>query len=64
MQEFHLLTAGVRAVLPSELFLQAWRPPAFLLAGTVSWLSLFIVGVTFGYIVVSYLLCIVFILFY
>ncbi|XP_068184117.1 solute carrier family 2, facilitated glucose transporter member 11-like [Antennarius striatus] len=43
--------AAVRIVLPSELFLQAWRPSAFVVGGTVSWVTLFIVGISFGYVV-------------
>ncbi|XP_068601975.1 solute carrier family 2, facilitated glucose transporter member 11-like [Brachionichthys hirsutus] len=43
--------AAVRGVLPSELFLQAWRSSAFVIIGTVSWASLFLVGISFGYIV-------------
>ncbi|XP_068172244.1 solute carrier family 2, facilitated glucose transporter member 11-like [Antennarius striatus] len=36
---------------PAEIFVQAWRPPAFVILGILLWLSVFIVGMTFGYIV-------------
>lgn len=38
--------------LPADLFLQAWRPPAFVIGGTVNWLGMFFIGMSFGYIVV------------
>lgn len=42
--------------LPADLFLQAWRPSAYVISGTVNWLGMFLVGMLFGYIVVRYLL--------
>lgn len=45
--------------LPAELFLQAWRPSAFVISGTINWLCMFLVGMLFSYIVVRYLLHIV-----
>ena len=38
--------------LPADLFLQAWRPSAYVISGTVNWLGLFIIGMSFPYIVV------------
>lgn len=46
-------SAGVSMALPADLFLQAWRPSAYVISGTISWLSMFLVGILFGYIVVS-----------
>ncbi|XP_068598177.1 solute carrier family 2, facilitated glucose transporter member 11-like [Brachionichthys hirsutus] len=48
---FGLGPAGGCLVLPARIFLQAWRPPAYVLFGILTWLSLFLVGMTFGYIV-------------
>lgn len=45
-------TAGVSMVLPADIFLQAWRPSAFLIGGTVNFLGMFLIGLCFGYIVV------------
>lgn len=38
--------------LSADLFLQAWRPPAYVISGTINWLSMFMVGMLFGYVVV------------
>lgn len=38
--------------LPADLFLQAWRPSAYVISGTVNWLCMFLVAMLFGYIVV------------
>lgn len=43
--------SGVSLVLPADLFLQSWRPSAYVISGTVNWLCMFIVGLLFGYIV-------------
>ncbi|XP_044206104.1 solute carrier family 2, facilitated glucose transporter member 11-like [Thunnus albacares] len=43
--------SGVSMTLPADLFLQAWRPSAYVISGTISWLSMFLVGMLFGYIV-------------
>ncbi|XP_058486789.1 solute carrier family 2, facilitated glucose transporter member 11-like isoform X3 [Solea solea] len=43
--------SGVSMALPADLFLQAWRPSAYVISGTVNWLSMFVVGMLFGYIV-------------
>lgn len=50
---FTLSLAGVSMCLPADLFLQAWRPSAYVVSGTVNWLSLFIIGMIFPYVVVS-----------
>ncbi|XP_006640470.2 solute carrier family 2, facilitated glucose transporter member 11-like [Lepisosteus oculatus] len=43
--------SGVSMVLPADLFLQAWRPSAYAVSGTVNWLGLFFLGMFFPYIV-------------
>lgn len=43
--------------LPADLFLQAWRPSAYVISGTINWLAMFTVGMLFGYIVVRHQLC-------
>uniref|UniRef100_A0A3P8UFS9 Solute carrier family 2, facilitated glucose transporter member 5 n=1 Tax=Cynoglossus semilaevis TaxID=244447 RepID=A0A3P8UFS9_CYNSE len=43
--------SGVSMALPADLFLQAWRPSAYVISGTVNWLSMFVVGMVFGYVV-------------
>lgn len=39
--------------LSADLFLQAWRPSAFVIGSTVGYLGMFFTGMCFGYIVVS-----------
>ncbi|CAN9508921.1 unnamed protein product [Ophioblennius macclurei] len=51
---FGLGPAGVTGMLPTELFDQAARPAAYMIAGSLMWLSLFSVGMMFPFIV-SYL---------
>uniref|UniRef100_A0A3Q4C0Q1 Solute carrier family 2, facilitated glucose transporter member 5 n=1 Tax=Mola mola TaxID=94237 RepID=A0A3Q4C0Q1_MOLML len=43
--------SGVSMALPADLFLQAWRPSAYVISGTINWLAMFLVGMLFGYIV-------------
>ncbi|XP_063073795.1 solute carrier family 2, facilitated glucose transporter member 9-like [Engraulis encrasicolus] len=43
--------SGVSMCLPADLFLQAWRPSAYVVSGTVNWLSLFLISMLFPYIV-------------
>ncbi|XP_056885962.1 solute carrier family 2, facilitated glucose transporter member 11 isoform X1 [Takifugu flavidus] len=42
---------GVSMALSADLFLQAWRPSAYVISGTINWLSMFMVGMLFGYVV-------------
>ncbi|XP_051931442.1 solute carrier family 2, facilitated glucose transporter member 11-like isoform X2 [Hippocampus zosterae] len=42
--------SGVAFALPADLFLQAWRPAAFVVSGTIGWLSMFLVGMCFSYV--------------
>ncbi|XP_078024785.1 solute carrier family 2, facilitated glucose transporter member 5-like isoform X2 [Epinephelus lanceolatus] len=48
---FGLGPSGVSMALPADLFLQAWRPSAFVISGSINWLCMFLVGMLFGYIV-------------
>ncbi|GLD69941.1 solute carrier family 2, facilitated glucose transporter member 9 isoform X1 [Lates japonicus] len=41
---------GIPFVLTGELFEQSYRPAAFMIAGTVNWLSNFAVGLLFPFI--------------
>lgn len=43
--------SGVSMALPADLFLQAWRPSAYVISGTINWLGMFVVGLCFGYVV-------------
>lgn len=45
-------------VLPADILLQAWRPSAYVIIGTINWLSIFVIGMLFGYIVVRHQQCI------
>lgn len=40
--------------LPADLFLQSWRPSAYVISGTINWLGMFLVVMLFGYIVVEH----------
>lgn len=48
---FGLGPAGVTGVLPAELFDQAARPAAYMVSGSLLWISLFLVGMVFPFIV-------------
>ncbi|XP_037535712.1 solute carrier family 2, facilitated glucose transporter member 11-like [Nematolebias whitei] len=48
---FGLGPSGVSFALPADILLQAWRPSAYVLIGTINWLSVFVIGMLFGYIV-------------
>ncbi|XP_059186304.1 solute carrier family 2, facilitated glucose transporter member 11-like [Centropristis striata] len=43
--------AGTSMALCADLFLQAWRPAAYVISGTINWLGMFLVGMLFKYIV-------------
>lgn len=47
------LTGGIPFILTGEFFQQSERPAAFIIAGTVNWLSNFAVGLLFPFIQVS-----------
>ncbi|MBN3296078.1 GTR11 protein, partial [Amia calva] len=42
--------AGITLTLPAELFLQAWRPSAYVISGTCNWVGLFLIGMFFPYV--------------
>lgn len=46
-------SAGVTGVLPTEIFNQAARPAAYMIAGSMMWINLFITGMVFPFLVVS-----------
>ncbi|KAM9837394.1 solute carrier family 2, facilitated glucose transporter member 11-like [Aulostomus maculatus] len=50
---FGLGPAGVTGVLPAEIFDQSARPAAYMVAGSLMWISLFLVGMLFPFIVNS-----------
>lgn len=50
---FGLGPAGVTGILPAEIFDQASRPAAYMIAGSLMWISLFLVGMLFPFIVSS-----------
>ncbi|XP_029135971.1 solute carrier family 2, facilitated glucose transporter member 11 isoform X2 [Labrus bergylta] len=50
---FGLGPAGVTGILPAEIFDQASRPAAYMVAGSFMWISLFLVGMLFPFIVGS-----------
>lgn len=50
---FGLGPAGVTGILPAEIFDQAARPAAYMVAGSCMWISLFLVGMLFPFIVNS-----------
>lgn len=50
---FGLGPAGVTGILPAEIFDQEARPAAYMIAGSFMWLSLFLVGMLFPFIVNS-----------
>uniref|UniRef100_A0A8C5AWI4 Solute carrier family 2, facilitated glucose transporter member 5 n=1 Tax=Gadus morhua TaxID=8049 RepID=A0A8C5AWI4_GADMO len=43
--------SGVSMALPADLFLQAWRPSAYVCSGTINWVGMFLIGMLFPYIV-------------
>ncbi|XP_062853066.1 solute carrier family 2, facilitated glucose transporter member 11 [Trichomycterus rosablanca] len=48
---FGMGPAGVTLTLPAEIFNQAARPAAYMIAGALMWLNLFILGTIFPFIV-------------
>ncbi|XP_076012894.1 solute carrier family 2, facilitated glucose transporter member 11-like [Genypterus blacodes] len=48
---FGMGPAGVTGVLPTEIFNQAARPAAYMIAGSMMWINLFIVGMLFPFLV-------------
>ncbi|XP_071384383.1 solute carrier family 2, facilitated glucose transporter member 11 [Centroberyx affinis] len=48
---FGIGPAGVTGILPAEIFDQAARPAAYMVAGSLMWISLLLVGMVFPFIV-------------
>lgn len=48
---FGMGPAGVTGILPAEIFDQAARPAAYMVAGSLMWLSLLFVGMVFPFII-------------
>ncbi|XP_037535265.1 solute carrier family 2, facilitated glucose transporter member 11-like [Nematolebias whitei] len=48
---FGMGPAGVTGVLPTEIFNQTARPAAYMIAGSMMWLNLFVVGMLFPFLV-------------
>uniref|UniRef100_A0A667WYW1 Solute carrier family 2, facilitated glucose transporter member 5 n=1 Tax=Myripristis murdjan TaxID=586833 RepID=A0A667WYW1_9TELE len=48
---FGMGPAGVTGILPTEIFNQAARPAAYMIAGSMMWLNLFITGMIFPFLV-------------
>ncbi|XP_067861736.1 solute carrier family 2, facilitated glucose transporter member 11-like isoform X1 [Heptranchias perlo] len=48
---FGIGPAGVTAIIPTEIFDQTARPAAYMINGSLFWINLFIVGMTFPFIV-------------
>lgn len=51
---FGLGPAGVTGILPAEIFDQGARPAGYMVAGSLMWISLFLVGMLFPFIVSSF----------
>ncbi|KAM9360462.1 solute carrier family 2, facilitated glucose transporter member 11b [Symphorus nematophorus] len=50
---FGLGPGGVTNILTTELFTQTARPAAYMIAGSVNWLSFFLIGLVFPFIVLG-----------
>ncbi|CAL8304751.1 unnamed protein product [Lota lota] len=48
---FGIGPAGVTGILPAEIFDQASRPTAYMIAGSLMWLNLLLVGMAFPFII-------------
>ncbi|XP_075424612.1 solute carrier family 2, facilitated glucose transporter member 9-like isoform X2 [Ascaphus truei] len=47
---FGMGPGGVSCVLPTEMFVQSYRPAAYVLIGTLNWLGLFVLALAFPFI--------------
>uniref|UniRef100_A0A8C5P5T9 Solute carrier family 2, facilitated glucose transporter member 5 n=1 Tax=Leptobrachium leishanense TaxID=445787 RepID=A0A8C5P5T9_9ANUR len=62
---FGLGPGGVSCVLPTELFIQSFRPAAYTLIGTMNWVCLFVLALVFPFIEEALgPFCFIFFLFY
>ncbi|MBN3316735.1 GTR11 protein, partial [Atractosteus spatula] len=48
---YSLLSGGVTNILTTEMFTQTARPAAYMIAGSVNWMSFFLIGMIFPFIV-------------
>uniref|UniRef100_W5LTG7 Major facilitator superfamily (MFS) profile domain-containing protein n=1 Tax=Astyanax mexicanus TaxID=7994 RepID=W5LTG7_ASTMX len=48
---FGMGPAGVTGILPTEIFDQKSRPAAYMIAGSMMWINLFLVGMSFPFVV-------------
>ncbi|XP_030316507.1 solute carrier family 2, facilitated glucose transporter member 11 [Calypte anna] len=53
IMSFGIGPAAVLCSLPTEIFIQSYRPAAFVLNGITNWIQLFILGLLFPFIVAS-----------
>ncbi|NXE81246.1 GTR9 protein, partial [Cochlearius cochlearius] len=51
IMSFGIGPAGVSCPLPTEIFIQSYRPAAYVLNGATNWIQLFILGLLFPFIV-------------
>uniref|UniRef100_A0A8C5HDT2 Solute carrier family 2, facilitated glucose transporter member 5 n=1 Tax=Gouania willdenowi TaxID=441366 RepID=A0A8C5HDT2_GOUWI len=51
---FGLGPAGVTGILPAEIFDQSARPAAYMIAGSFMWISLFLTGMLFPFIIKTF----------
>uniref|UniRef100_A0A672UVE2 Major facilitator superfamily (MFS) profile domain-containing protein n=1 Tax=Strigops habroptila TaxID=2489341 RepID=A0A672UVE2_STRHB len=49
--EFHSAVMHVLCSLPTEIFIQSYRPAAYVFNGSINWIQLFILGLLFPFIV-------------
>ncbi|XP_019362446.1 PREDICTED: solute carrier family 2, facilitated glucose transporter member 11-like isoform X1 [Gavialis gangeticus] len=54
IMSFGIGPAGVSCPLPTEIFIQSYRPAAYVFCGASNWIQLFIIGLVFPFIVVQY----------
>ncbi|MBN3299619.1 GTR11 protein, partial [Amia calva] len=57
---FGLGPGGVTTILTTELFTQTARPAAYMIGGSVNWLSFFLIGMIFPFIVVCFFALVLF----
>lgn len=54
----NVFSAGVLCLLPTEIFIQSYRPAAYVFNGASNWIQLFFLGLVFPFIVVSKAWCV------
>uniref|UniRef100_A0A3P9CGE4 Major facilitator superfamily (MFS) profile domain-containing protein n=1 Tax=Maylandia zebra TaxID=106582 RepID=A0A3P9CGE4_9CICH len=53
---YELGPSGVSMVLLADLFLQVWRPSAYVVCGTINWLCMFVIGLLFVFFVGAFII--------